>query len=105
MFSAVPLAPRETVIVSKWLVHKDAVEGVDYSLDDLTKLWTTTNLQDRALVENNQLGVDSLGYRPGPYSPEAEALAIRFVDWYCNKARAYLDEMGVRPDARRHAAQ
>ena len=93
MFSAMPVGPRETVIVSKWLVHKDAVEGVDYTIDDLTRLWTRTNLQDRALVENNQAGIDSLGYRPGPYSPDAEALAIRFVDWYCAKARAYLDEV------------
>lgn len=94
MFSVMPVAPRETVIVSKWLVHKDAVEGVDYTVDDLAQLWTRTNLQDRALVENNQAGVDSPGYRPGPYSPEAEALALRFVDWYCAKAGAYLDEAG-----------
>ena len=104
MFSAVPVAARETVIVSKWLVHKDAVEGVDYTIDDLARLWTATNLQDRTLVENNQAGVDSLGYRPGPYSPEAEALAIRFVDWYCRKARTYLDEMAASPKTRRHAA-
>jgi Rieske 2Fe-2S family protein len=100
MFNAVPTAPRETVIVSKWLVHKDAVEGVDYSLDDLTALWTRTNLQDRALVENNQLGVDSPGFRPGPFSPEAEALAIRFVDWYCRTAGSYLIDQGVRTAAR-----
>lgn len=95
MFSAVPVSPRETHIISKWLVHKDAVEGVDYTLDDLTRLWTVTNLQDRALVENNQMGVDSLGYRPGPYCADAEALAIRFVDWYCTTARGYLRERGV----------
>lgn len=96
MFSVVPVSPRETHIVSKWLVHKDAVEGVDYHLDDLTHLWTATNIQDRALVENNQIGIDSLGFRPGPYSPEAEALAIRFVDWYCDTARAYLADAGER---------
>lgn len=95
MFSVVPVGPRETHIVSKWLVHKDAVEGVDYTIDDLTHLWTATNVQDRALVENNQIGVDSLGYRPGPYSPDAEALAIRFVDWYCDTAQAYLREQRV----------
>jgi Rieske 2Fe-2S family protein len=39
----------------------------------------------------NQAGVDSPGYRPGPYSREAEALAVRFTDWYCAAARAYLD--------------
>ncbi len=86
-FSAMPTGPRETVVTSKWLVHKDAVEGVDYRLDDLLKLWTATNLQDRDLVENNQRGVDGAGYRPGPYSEEAEALCARFTDWYCDKVR------------------
>ena len=95
MFSVVPVSPRETHIVSKWLVHKDAVEGVDYTVDGLSHLWNVTNLQDRALVENNQIGVDSVGYRPGPYSPDAEALAIRFVDWYCATAKRYLQEAGV----------
>ncbi len=90
MFSAMPVGPRETHIISKWFVREDAVEGVDYQVEDLARLWTATNLQDRALVENNQIGVDSLGYRPGPFSPEAEALAIRFLDWYCAKAEDYL---------------
>ena len=92
MFSAVPVSPRETHIISKWVVHKDAVEGVDYKIEDLAELWTRTNLQDRDLVENNQAGVDSPAFRPGPFSEEAEALAIRFVDWYCRTAQAYLDE-------------
>jgi Rieske 2Fe-2S family protein len=90
LFTAWPVGPRETVIVSKWLVAEEAVEGVDYDLDTLTRLWTATNLQDRALVENNQLGVDSPAYKPGPYSPEAEALLVRFTDWYCRTAGAWL---------------
>jgi Rieske 2Fe-2S family protein len=91
MFVAMPVGPSETVVISKWLVREDAVEGVDYSLDDLTALWTRTNLQDRDLVENNQAGVNSPGFRPGPYSQEAEALTIRFTDWYCAAARAFLN--------------
>ncbi len=107
MFSAMPTGPRETVVTSKWLVHKDAVEGVDYRRDDLLKLWTATNLQDRDLVENNQRGVDGAGYRPGPYSEEAEALCARFTDWYCDKARAYLDasEHSAAPARRLAAAE
>jgi Rieske 2Fe-2S family protein len=96
MFIAFPTGPHETVVIAKWLVHKDAVEGVDYKVDDLTHLWNQTNLQDRALAENNQVGVASIGFRPGPYSPEAEALVIRLVDWYCRKARSYVDEMQSR---------
>ena len=92
LFSAMPTGPQETVVTSKWLVHKDAVEGVDYDLEGLTELWTKTNLQDRDLCENNQRGVNSLGYVPGPYSEEAEALVIRFVDWYCGEVDRYLDQ-------------
>ncbi len=91
MFSAMPTGPQETVVTSKWLVHRDAKEGVDYDLDRLTHLWTATNLQDRDLVENNQRGVNGAGYRPGPYSEDAEELVRRFVDWYCGKVRDYLD--------------
>ncbi len=91
MFSALPLSPNETLIVSKWLVHKDAREGVDYDLAHLTELWNRTNQQDLALVENNQQGVESPGYRPGPYCADAEALTMRFTDWYCAKARDFLE--------------
>jgi len=90
-FVAMPVGPMETHVVSKWLVHEDAVEGVDYDLETLTHMWTQTNVQDKDFAENNQLGVLSPGYTPGPYNPEAESLTLRFVDWYCATATAYLD--------------
>ena len=90
MFSAVPVSPTETLVTGKWYVHADAVEGEDYTVEGLSELWTRTNLQDKELAENNQLGVNSPGYLPGPYSRDAEMLALRFTDWYCNTARAYL---------------
>jgi Rieske 2Fe-2S family protein len=102
LFSVMPAGPRQTVVTSKWLVHADAVEGVDYDLESLTALWSRTNLQDRDLVENNQRGVDSRGYRPGPYSPDAETLTLRFVDWYCGAARGYID--GQAAGGRRFAS-
>lgn len=90
MFSAMPVSPTETHVTGKWYVHQDAIEGVDYNVDDLAELWTRTNLQDKELAENNQLGVNSPGYLPGPYSPDAETLAQRFTDWYCNTARNFI---------------
>ena len=90
MFSAMPTGPEETVVTAKWLVSADAVEGVDYTVPHLTELWDRTNLQDRELAENNQRGVVSAGYTPGPYSPNAESLVMRFTDWYCATARDYL---------------
>ena len=90
LFSAMPVSATETHVTGKWYVHKDAVEGVDYDVDSLIELWTRTNLQDKELAENNQRGVNSPGYLPGPFSPDAETLALRFTDWYCDTARSYL---------------
>jgi Rieske 2Fe-2S family protein len=100
LFTVLPLGPQESLVQAKWLVHKDAVEGVDYTIEGLTRLWTETNLQDRLLVENNQRGVSSPGYRPGPFSPEAETLALRFCDWYCATAARYVEETLMTAPAR-----
>ncbi len=90
MFSAMPTGPNETVVTCKWLVHKDAVAGVDYDIDRLTHLWTVTNLQDRDLVEMNQRGVNSFGYVPGPYNDQGEAFVKRFTEWYLDTACRYV---------------
>ncbi len=89
-FSAMPTGPHETLVTCKWLVHQDAVEGVDYDVERLTALWNITNQQDRDLVEMNQRGVNSLGYTPGPYCEEGESYVQRFVDWYCDKAQDFI---------------
>jgi len=64
-----------------WLVHKDAEEGKDYDVDHLTWVWDTTIRQDKTITENNQLGVLSSRYRPGPYS-DHEARVRTFTAWY-----------------------
>jgi Rieske 2Fe-2S family protein len=85
-----PLGPEQTMITTKFLVDADAVEGVDYDIQRLVEVWNATNDQDKALVERNQEGVRSIGYRPGPYSPTLEAGVIKFVDWYCERLDAHL---------------
>ncbi len=45
-FRVLPISATETAVTTKWLVHKDAVEGVDYDLKELTHVWTETNNQD-----------------------------------------------------------
>ena len=88
MFTCIPLNAKETLVLGKWLVHKDAVEGVDYDLANLVRLWDATNLEDRDLCELNQRGVNSPGYTPGPYSAVAESLVLRFVNYYVTQAKA-----------------
>jgi len=64
-----------------WLVNPNAVEGRDYQLDRLTWLWRVTTDQDKQIVDDNQAGVNSLAYQPGPYS-ETETGLTRFTNWY-----------------------
>ncbi|MER8568654.1 aromatic ring-hydroxylating dioxygenase subunit alpha [Mesorhizobium sp. M0924] len=81
-FRVLPINATETEVTTTWLVHKDAVEGVDYNLKRLTEVWIATNDEDREIVENNQLGILSPAYIPGPYSPGQESGVTQFVDWY-----------------------
>jgi Rieske 2Fe-2S family protein len=81
-FRVLPLSATETAVTTKWLVHKDAVEGVDYDRAELIHVWTMTNEEDRRIVEENALGIRSPAYEPGPYSELHEGGVIQFVDWY-----------------------
>ena len=38
IFNILPISPKATLLRPKWLVHKDAIEGVDYDLENLTQL-------------------------------------------------------------------
>lgn len=82
VFRVTPVGPMETEVTTKWLVHKDAVEGVDYDLERLTKVWIETNSEDQEVVEDNQRGIHSPAYEPGPYSTDHEAGVMQFCDWY-----------------------
>ena len=81
-FRVLPVGPEETIVTTKWLVHKDAREGVDYDVERLRAVWAITNEQDRTLAENNHLGVRGSAYRPGPYSELIEGGTRVFVRWY-----------------------
>jgi Rieske 2Fe-2S family protein len=81
-FRVLPIGARRTEVTTRWMVNRDAVEGVDYDLKTLTEVWVATNDQDRSLVERNQRGIDSPAYQPGPYSLDYEDGVIQFVDWY-----------------------
>jgi Rieske 2Fe-2S family protein len=100
-----PLGPKHTQLTTKWLVHRDAVEGVDYSIDELTAVWNATNDQDRRIVEENQRGVSSPAYEPGPYSPVHEGGVTQFVDWYCNFTERAISAGEARPQLARLSAE
>lgn len=97
-FRVTPISPTETEVQTTWLVNKDAVEGVDYDLENLKTVWEHTNDEDRQVVEDNQQGINSPAYVPGPYSATHEDGVLQFVNWYCTT-------LGNRIDPVRLAAE
>ncbi len=95
VFRVTPISPTETEVTTKWLVNKDAVEGVDYDVKRLTEVWEATNDEDRRVVEDNQQGINSPAYAPGPYSPVQETGVIQFSEWYCATLAARLAPAAV----------
>lgn len=94
-FRVMPISPTETEVTTTWLVHKDAVEGVDYDLKRLTEVWIATNDEDREIVETNQRGIFSPAYTPGPYSPDWESGVIQFIDWYADALRRSVSPLSI----------
>lgn len=92
VFRVLPLGPQQTMVTTKWLVHKDAVEGVDYDPERLRHVWDATNDQDRQLAEENQRGINSRAYQPGPYSETYEFGVIDFVNWYGERMLTHLGQ-------------
>lgn len=85
----IPLGPDRTLVRTKWLVHKDAVEGVDYDLDKLTEVWVATTDQDADLVARSHAGALDPAYEPGPYSAFSERALDAFATWYIDRMRAH----------------
>jgi glycine betaine catabolism A len=89
-FSVLPISPGKTLLRTTWLVHQDAIEGVDYDLNKLTYVWEKTNEQDRFYVALTQEGALNPAYEPGPYAP-SEWQVEKFCNWYVNRLSALLD--------------
>ncbi len=85
----VPLGPDRTELRAVWLVHKEAVEGVDYDVEHLTTVWLETNQEDADLVKITQLGVKTTGYAPGPLSESLERLVELNMRWYIERLKAH----------------
>ncbi|HUI61479.1 MAG TPA: aromatic ring-hydroxylating dioxygenase subunit alpha [Steroidobacteraceae bacterium] len=67
-----PLSRDRTQLICEWYVHEEAVEGVDYDLEALIRVFHVTNQEDGALAEQNYLGMKSRRFVPGPLHPQRE---------------------------------
>lgn len=85
----IPLGPDQTLVRTKWLVHAEAVEGVDYDLETLIEVWQATNLQDARLVALTHRGTQDPAYVPGPFSTFTETYVEQFTRWYAARLAAH----------------
>jgi Rieske 2Fe-2S family protein len=81
MYLFIPRGPQKTDMEISWLVADSATEGEDYDRERLMWLWDLTSIADKLIIDQNQQGVNSRYYRPGPYGP-MEPAARAFVEWY-----------------------
>jgi phenylpropionate dioxygenase-like ring-hydroxylating dioxygenase large terminal subunit len=84
-----PRGPLETELELTWLVREGAIAGRDYDVERVAWLWRITAAQDKKICENNQLGILSSRYQPGPYVTK-ETSVDAFVRWY-------LGELSTQP--------
>ena len=83
---AIPVSATRTDFEVNWYVREDAVEGRDYDVKKVPALWQATIEQDFKLCEDNQSGVNSTRYTPGPYAP-IETDVEHFILWYLEQVK------------------
>jgi len=84
IYRFIPRTVQRSELEVIWLVRGDAREGVDYDRDRLTWLWKVTSDADKRIIEDNQRGVNSRYYEPGPFSI-MESQERRFIEWYLSE--------------------
>ena len=86
LFRFTPVHAQLTDVELTWLVREDAEEGVDYDVERLAWLWHETTVADTRIINDNQKGVNSRSYCPGPYL-ELEAFVEKVTTWYLDQIR------------------
>ena len=81
IYRFLPRAAQRTDMDIIWLVRADAEDGKDYDIDELTWMWRVTTEADKQIILDNQRGVNSRFYEPGPLS-EMETMTTGFIEWY-----------------------
>jgi Rieske 2Fe-2S family protein len=81
-----PIDAMRSMVDLTWLVDGKAEEGTDYDVERLTEFWKITGEQDWHLCENNQKGIRSFKYEPGPMAPSEEDV-VNFHSWYLKRMK------------------
>ena len=94
LFTVRPSGPNRTMQTQFWLVHEDAREGSDYTLEQLMRLMVVTQDEDRTLCEEVQRGLEQRRYTPGPLNLHYQAGQIEFYRWYESRLLQFEQQSG-----------
>lgn len=83
LFRFTPTSPTMTDVTLTWLVREDAPDE-EVDVERLVWMWDVTTVEDTTIIGDNQLGVNSRRYRPGPYSLR-ERGTTNFTAWYLER--------------------
>jgi Rieske 2Fe-2S family protein len=86
-----PMGTDRTQVRVIWVVDAAAEEGRDYELSDVMPFWQLTSEQDWNICENQQRGVTSRAYEPGPLSTYKEYNVESFLQWYLKRLGEAVD--------------
>ncbi len=84
MFRFTPVTAEFSEVLVTWHVRADAVEGRDFDLERLKWMWDVTTIEDTKIIIDNQKGVNSQRYVPGPYAV-LEGYSSAFTGWYLER--------------------
>ena len=86
LYRFTPLSLDECDCDITWLVNGSAEEGKDYDLARLIWLWDVTTMADKKIIQDNNDGVMSRFFEPGPFS-NFEDTTNKWVNWYLDAIR------------------
>ena len=82
-FTFIPRGPMKTDVEIMWLENKEAKNITDFKLKKIIWMGDKTTIADKKIIEDNQKGVNSKKYIPGPLSQMEKGLE-KFKKWYLN---------------------
>jgi Rieske 2Fe-2S family protein len=88
-----PLGPGQSKVECQWLFPPEAKERPDFSPDYASEFWDITNKEDWLACESVYRGLQSGGFRQGPYAWSEDEVHI----FMAMVAQGYLDGYAQKP--------
>ena len=88
-----PLGPALTRVECQWLFPPEAAQRPDFSPDYAREFWDVTNRQDWLACESVTRGLQSSGFRQGPFAWSEDEVHI----FMAMVARGYVEGRATKP--------